>query len=159
MQITWNGCAFAALSLEDLHDVLALRQRVFIVEQDCAFNDIDGRDPQGYHLLGRDGQGQLMAYARILPPGIYFPERSIGRVVTAPEARGLGLGRRLMQEALRQLVQQFGPEPLRLAAQSHLQRFYGQSGFVTNGAEYIEDGIPHVPMLRDAVRTAAGVAP
>ena len=148
MQITWKWSVFSALSVDDLHAVLALRQRVFIVEQDCAYNDIDGRDPAGHHLLGRNSAGDLVAYARVLEPGDYFAERSIGRVVTAPEARGLGLGQQLMQEALRQVSEAFGPQPVRLAAQSHLQRFYGQQGFVTNGPEYLEDGIPHVPMLR-----------
>lgn len=148
MQIVWSWSTFAALSLDDLHDVIALRQRVFIVEQDCPYNDLDGRDRQAHHLLGRNSGGELMAYARVLPPGGHFAERSIGRVVTAPEARGMGLGQKLMHEALRQVQASFGPQPLRVSAQSHLQRFYRQQGFVTKGAEYLEDGIPHVPMVR-----------
>jgi ElaA protein len=140
---TWRS--FDALTPLELHDVLALRSAVFVVEQGCLFQDVDGLDLLARHLLARDERG-LAAYARILPPGARFETTSIGRVVVAPRARGVGLGRQLMEEALRG-VEAEGPVPIALSAQAHLERFYASLGFVA-GERYDEDGIPHVAMRR-----------
>lgn len=143
MQFDWRD--WRALDLDALYAVLALRQRVFVVEQRCPYLDADGRDPDSLHLLARR-DGALVGYLRVLPPTEVEPPR-IGRVVTAPEARGTGLGRPLMREGVRGARARHGPGPIRIEAQSHLAPFYGSLGFVVVGPEYDEDGIPHVPMV------------
>lgn len=142
----WRLRAFDALSLRELYALLRLRAAVFVVEQACVYQDVDGHDPDSLHLLGWRG-GLLAAYARILPAGVTFPEVSIGRVVTAPEARGGGLGRALMQQALAVCARRFPGAPVRIGAQAHLQDFYSGLGFVPASAPYDEDGIAHVEML------------
>lgn len=139
--------AFDELAPRELHDALALRQRVFVVEQACVYQDVDGKDPNALHLLGRDDHGALVAYARILPPGARFDVAAIGRVVIAPERRGEGLARTLMLEAIRVARDHHGPR-VALSAQAHLETFYASLGFVRVSDEYDEDGIPHVDMRR-----------
>lgn len=146
--VTWRCDPFAELSLRELYELLALRQRVFVVEQRCAFQDADGLDEPAWHLQGRGLEGALLAYARLLGPGVKYREASVGRVITAPEARGTGLGRELMRQAVARVEAVWGPGPIRIGAQAHLQRFYGEQGFVAEGALYDEDGIPHVEMVR-----------
>ena len=124
---------------------------VFIVEQNCAYLDADGRDAAAWHLLGwRDENGAptLAAYARIFEPGIRYAEASVGRVVTASEVRRSGAGRQLMSEALRRLENLAPGQPIRIAAQRYLESFYAGFGFRTVSAPYEEDGIIHVDMLR-----------
>lgn len=144
----WQWLRFNALSLADLYDALALRSRVFVVEQRSIYHDADGIDMQSWHLLGRNAQGQLQAYLRLVDPGARFDEPSIGRVVTAPECRGQGLGRELMLRGLAQCAQVWPGQAVRISAQSHLRGFYGDLGFVAQGDDYSEDDIPHVQMLR-----------
>lgn len=147
--VTWRLAPFEALSGRQVHDLLALRQRVFIVEQACVFQEIDGRDPLARHLFGLH-DGALVACARLLPATPEKP-RSIGRVATAPEARGQGLGRAIMQEALRVLRAEDGAAPVFLSAQAHLvERLYAPLGFQVVGAPYLEDDIPHVDMRLDS---------
>ena len=143
----WRSLPFAELTVDELYEILTLRQRVFVVEQTCPYLDCDGKDHQALHLLGRDDEGHLVAYARLLPPGASFDELSIGRVVTAPEVRRTGAGRELMREAIARTRAAFGPGPLRIGAQRYLERFYGELGFRVAGAPYDEDGIPHIEML------------
>ena len=139
---------FDDLSPRELHDALALRQRVFVVEQACIYQDLDGKDPDALHLLGRDDETDaLVAYARILPPGARFDVAAIGRVVVAPERRGEGLARALVLEAIRVARDHHGARAA-LSAQAHLEAFYASLGFVRVGDEYDEDGIPHVDMRR-----------
>ncbi len=140
-------CPFDALSGADVYDMLALRQRVFVVEQACAYLDADGLDRGARHLLLREG-GVLVAYTRVLAPGVRFPTVTIGRVVVAPERRGEALGLRVMRETIAAIEASEGPVPITLAAQAHLERFYGALGFVTISPRYDEDGIPHVDMRR-----------
>ena len=131
-QITWQWSRFQDLAPEHLHEIVRLREVVFVVEQKCAYLDADGRDPAAWHLLGwRDEAGarKLAAYARIFEPGIRYPEASVGRVVTAPETRGTGAGRQLMAEALRRLDGMAPGQPVRIAAQRYLERFYSSFGF------------------------------
>jgi len=139
--------AFDDLTPRQLHDALALRQRVFVVEQACVYQDVDGKDPSALHLLGSAEDGVLVAYARILPPGTRFDVAAIGRVVVAPERRGEGLARALMLEAIRIACDHHGPR-VALGAQAHLEAFYASLGFVRDGGVYDEDGIPHVDMRR-----------
>ena len=153
-QIEWQWADFAALDGHALYAMLALRSRVFVVEQQCIYEDIDGLDPQARHLLGwgraADGQRDLLACLRVLPPGLKFAEASLGRVVSAPQARGQGLGRALLQQALQGLAVQGVVPPIRIAAQHYLQQFYAGFGFVPCSGVYDEDGIPHLDMLRAA---------
>lgn len=147
--VDWRALPFDRLSARDLHDLLRLRQSVFIVEQNCVFAEIDGRDPLATHLLGhRDGI--LVACARMFAPGIVGAEASIGRVVTDRSVRGTGLGRPLMLEALRALEAIAPGAAVRLAAQAHLERFYASIGFERVGEAYLEDGMLHLDMVRPA---------
>jgi ElaA protein len=132
-----------------VHDVLRLRQEVFVVEQNCVFREIDGRDPLALHVLGRRGP-RLVAYARVFPPGVVGEEASIGRVLTDPSVRGAGLGRAVVAEAMRAIERLAPGAPIRLAAQIHLERFYESFGFVGIGEKYVDDGIVHLDMLRAA---------
>lgn len=143
----WHAVPFAELSLDELYDLLALRQLVFVVEQTCPYLDCDGKDRSAIHLLGRDAGGRLVAYARLLPPGTSFAEASIGRVVTHPDVRRTGAGRELMTEAIARTRTAFGPGSIRIGAQRYLERFYEELGFRIASAPYDEDGIPHVEML------------
>ena len=121
-----------------------------MVEQNCVFLDMDNSDPQAWHLLGWDvaDPARLLAYARCFGPGVKFAEASIGRVITAPAARGTGLGHALMHEAVSALQTHLGALPIRIGAQAHLHGFYEQHGFARTGEPYMEDGIPHIEMLR-----------
>lgn len=145
--IQWRCLPFDALHARTLYTLLRLRTEVFVMEQACVFQDMDGADPQCMHLLGEQGAG-LLAYARLVPAGLKFPEASIGRVVSEPARRGSGLGHALMREAVRQVHTLWGPRPIRIGAQAHLQPFYRQHGFEPEGPLYDEDGIPHIEMLR-----------
>ncbi len=138
---------FDRLTPRQVHDVLQLRSRVFVVEQRCAFLDVDGVDPSCWHGLGVR-KGVLVATARLVPPGLTFVEPSIGRVATSLEVRRTGAGRALMVSAIAQVGRLWPGQPIRIGAQRYLERFYGSLGFVVAGAPYDEDGIPHVEMLR-----------
>lgn len=145
--LRWRCLRFDELSLHGLYGLLALRSKVFVVEQACAYQDIDGADPDCLHLLG-ERDGMLLASARLVPAGLKFPEASIGRVVTEPVTRGSGLGHALMREAIARLQAHWGAQPIRIGAQAHLQAFYRQHGFLPDGEPYDEDGIEHVEMRR-----------
>jgi ElaA protein len=143
--LRWHDRAFDELSARELYAILVLRQRVFVVEQNCVYMDADGLDPQARHMWAEDGEAHEMhAYLRIIPAGVKYAEVSIGRVITAPEARGTGLGKELMRRGLAAV----GAVPVRIGAQAHLERFYGELGFVRASEEYQEDGIPHIEMVR-----------
>jgi ElaA protein len=144
--IQWTLATLRELGPEEVYQVVVLRQRVFIVEQTCAYLDCDGHDVSALHLLGRTDAGLLQAYARLLGPGMKYCEPSIGRVVVEPAARGVGVGRALVREAISRARDAFGA-PLRIGAQMHLERFYGSFGFVRSGNPYDENGIPHVCMI------------
>lgn len=151
-QTQWRCLPFAALSADTLYRLLRLRSEVFVVEQNCVFLDLDNLDQQCLHVLGEvvdaDGTPHLHASTRLVPPGVAFAEASIGRVVTAPAARGGGIGHALMAESVRLLEALWGPQPIRIGAQAHLERFYNRHGFVSDNKPYIEDGIPHLEMIR-----------
>jgi ElaA protein len=144
--LTWHDRAFAALTVHELYAILALRDRVFVVEQTCVYLEADGHDPACRHLWAADDDGAIHAYLRILPAGAKFAEASLGRVVVAPIARGTGLGRELMRRGLEAV----GPVAVRIAAQAYLERFYNELGFRRAGEPYDEDGISHVDMIRPA---------
>jgi ElaA protein len=149
MPLEFDWLPFDRLTGRQVHDVLQLRQRVFVVEQTCPYLDADGADPRCWHGLGVK-DGMLVATARIAPPGLKYVEPAIGRVVTAPEVRGTGLGRALMAEGVAGCARVWPGRAIRISAQAHLQRFYGHFGFETVSDTYLEDDIPHVEMLRKA---------
>ncbi|WP_133272116.1 GNAT family N-acetyltransferase [Hymenobacter radiodurans] len=148
MTLSWTSKQFNDLSLAELYELLQLRSEVFVVEQACAFQDIDGQDMAAYHLLGHTSDGKLAAYARLFDAGIAYEEVSIGRVIVAPAFRRFGLGQELMRQAIAHCEQHFAPQPIKIGAQQYLEKFYGGFGFVQCGEMYLEDGIPHIPMRR-----------
>ncbi len=161
--IRWRCAPFDQLTPREIHDLLQARSAAFVVEQNCVFLDIDGIDPQCWHVVGyanlgprrrgddeARGDTELVATARIVPPGTKFAEPSIGRVVTTSAVRGTGVGRALMQQAIAQAEKLWPRRAIRVAAQEHLEKFYGSLGFVATASRYVEDGIRHVDMLRPA---------
>lgn len=144
----WTWQRFQDLSLDDLYDALALRCRVFVLEQCCAYQDPDGVDRVAWHLLGRDEAGALQAYLRVVDPGVKFAEPSLGRVITAPAQRGSGLGRQLVAAGLARCDAAWPGQGNRISAQAHLARFYAGFGYRPVGESYLEDNIPHLEMLR-----------
>lgn len=153
--VRWQWSAFASLQPSELYAALALRAAVFVVEQRCVFLDPDGHDAKAHHLLGwlastACKHQALVAYLRVLPPRQKYPEPSIGRVITAPDYRGIGLSRELMQEAVARTRGTFAGFPIRIGAQQHLHRFYEGLGFTQASPPYDEDGITHIEMLLPA---------
>ena len=144
--MNWILKKFNELTPAELYDILQLRNEVFVVEQNCVYQDADNKDQSSYHLMGRDGD-KLIAYTRIIPPGIAYAEPSIGRVVTSPSARRTGAGRALMQRSIEVVHDLFGKQPLRIGAQLYLRDFYVSLGFRQTGDIYLEDGIEHIEML------------
>ncbi len=144
----WRVLPFASLSLAELYAVLQLRTEVFVLEQNCVFQDMDGADTHALHVLGTDDNGALMGYARLFPAGVKFVEASIGRVVTHSHVRGSGMGHVLVQQAVDAVTGAWGAQPIRIGAQAHLKNFYQRHGFLDMGKPYIEDGIDHLEMLR-----------
>ena len=148
MTISYTSKPFAALTVHELHDLLRLRTDIFVVEQACAYAEIDGRDPDALHILGRNTTGELIAYARVLPPeGDGLPH--VGRVVVRVDHRGHGAAASLMEHALELLSLKYGSRRSELAAQAHLEKFYARFGYVRQGPDYPWDGIPHVDMRRE----------
>ncbi len=148
--LQWQFLRFEGLSVHQLYALLQLRTEVFVMEQNCAFQDMDGADDQAMHLLGTQG-GKLLTYARCFNAGIKFKEASIGRVITHTSLRGTGAGHALMQQAVNSMKIVWGAQPIRIGAQARLEKFYTQHGFAVASAPYIEDGIPHIEMLRAKV--------
>lgn len=144
--LSWRCLAFEELTSADLYEALDLRIRVFVVEQNCPFRETDGLDRQALHLLG-EREGRVLAVARLLAPGVAFPEASIGRVASCPDARGQGHGRALMAQAIKECEARW-PGPIQIGAQRYLERFYESFGFAQHGEPYLEDGIPHIHMIR-----------
>lgn len=144
--LVWHWWRFHDLGVDRLYDLLALRCQVFILEQG-PYQDLDGLDRHSTHLLGRHATGALHAYLRVVDPGHKYSEPSIGRVITAPEVRGTGLGHGLIREGVRRCHLAWPGQDIRISAQTHLQPFYAHVGFVGEGEEYLEDNIPHRQML------------
>jgi ElaA protein len=150
--IEWQWCSFDELSAQQLYAVLAAREAVFVVEQACAYQELDGLDLDARHLVGWSN-AEVAAYLRVLNPGTRFAEPSIGRVLTARSHRGTGIGRTLVAMSLDYLDHHFPAHAVRISAQTHLQPFYSSLGFAVVSGQYLEDGIPHVEMLRPARRS------
>ncbi len=146
MDIEWRCVSFDKLTPIELYEIMKLRSRVFVVEQNCLFLDADDKDQYSFHLSGWNGDN-LLAYARLLPPATAYPQMSIGRVVGTPEHRNTGIGRKLMQRAIEMCCQLFGKGNIKIGAQLYLKKFYGSFGFRQTGEIYLEDGIEHIHMI------------
>jgi len=145
--IIWVLKEFNNLAPAELYSILRLRNEVFIVEQNCPYQDLDNKDLEAWHLMGME-KDKLMAYSRLLAPGISYSESSIGRIVSSPVARKTGMGKKLMQESIEQIRILFQTDTIRIGAQLYLKSFYEFFGFVQDGNIYLEDNIPHIIMLR-----------
>jgi len=146
MQLTWILKEFSALSPAELYAIIRLRNEVFVIEQNCIYQDADNKDQLSLHLCGWAGD-ELVAYTRLIPPGVSYAESAIGRVVTAPAHRKSGLGRELMQVSIKKTFQAFNTGTIKISAQVYLKKFYQSLGFEQCSEDYLEDGIPHIMML------------
>ena len=149
MQIQWLLKKFEELSPYQVYAMLQLRNEVFVVEQHCVFQDADDKDQLSYHFLGFN-DNKLVAYTRIVPAGVIYEQASIGRVVTSPSVRRSGAGRQLMQHSIQTVYNLFGTVPIKIGAQLYLKKFYESLGFVQISEVYLEDGIEHIYMLKEA---------
>ena len=148
-EIIWSCLRFDDLSTEDLYQILQLRAEIFVVEQDCAYQDVDDFDQEGLHLTGQlsdDDEAQLVSYSRLLPPGAKYEGASIGRVITKKSARGGGVGKALILNSLALCKEHWPGKVITISAQLYLQTFYSDLGFETDSEPYDEDGIPHIRM-------------
>lgn len=145
----WKSLAFSELTLDELYELLKLRVDVFVVEQNCPYPELDNKDrhSQTQHLLGVDGQGVIQAYARVLAPGVSYPDASIGRVIVSEAVRGGGVAHILMQKAISISTKKWPEHNIQLGGQEHLKGFYQKLGFEPVSEMYLEDGIPHLDML------------
>ncbi len=146
MQIKWVYKTFNTLEPAELYAIMQLRNEVFVIEQNCVYQDADGKDAASWHLMGWD-ENNLAAYCRILPPGLAFEEASIGRVVSSPRYRKTGCGREMMNVAIGKTLIQFNTKKIQIGAQLYLKNFYGSLGFKKVSEVYLEDGIEHIEML------------
>jgi ElaA protein len=137
--------SFDGLSTKELYDILALRNEVFIVEQNCPYQDLDAKDDEALHLTGFN-KSELVSYARLLKPGVSYKEAAIGRVVVSPKHRGKNYGLELMKQAIDDSLKSFDTKVIVISAQKYLEKFYTDLGFVTESEVYSEDDIPHIKM-------------
>jgi ElaA protein len=144
--LNWKAKSFNELNNYELYEILKLRCKVFAVEQNCVYLDMDDKDQKSIHVLGFEDD-VLIAYSRLLPSGVSYKEAAIGRVVTNPDYRRRGAGKELMQQSIDRLYEVLGRQPIRIGAQCYLKAFYESFGFSISSDEYLEDGIPHVEMV------------
>jgi ElaA protein len=147
MDLQWKIKRFEALSTKELYRMLQLRSEVFVVEQNCVYQDIDGKDQKALHLIGEDN-GQTVAYARLFKPKDYFNEASIGRVVVKQSYREKKLGHILIREAIQAIKIHFNETKITISAQQYLKKFYESQGFLQTSEMYLEDDIPHIEMKK-----------
>jgi len=147
MELKWKIKPFEALTVHELYDLLKLRSEIFVVEQNCVYLDLDGKDKKALHLIG-EYDGKIVAYARLFDAGISFDNTSIGRVVVDANYRDKKWGHTLMQEAIAGIKSNFGKEEITIGAQLYLKKFYESHGFVQISEMYLEDDIPHIHMNR-----------
>ncbi len=148
MKIQWKIKSFEDLSVNELYDFLRVRSEIFVVEQNCVYLDLDGKDKVAMHLLG-EYEGKIVAYSRLFKPGIFFENASIGRVVVDANYRNRKWGHDLMREAISGIKKHFGESKITIGAQLYLKKFYESHGFVQTSEMYLEDDIPHIEMKRE----------
>jgi len=137
---------FNKLSLEELYYLLQLRSEVFVVEQNCVYQDVDGKDQKAFHIIGKK-DNIIIAYTRLFNKGDYFKEASIGRVVVAKNLRHFNYGSEIMEASIDAIKKNFNTNEIKISAQLYLKGFYNSFGFKTTGSSYLEDGIPHIAMI------------
>ncbi|MBL4625011.1 MAG: GNAT family N-acetyltransferase [Flavobacteriales bacterium] len=147
MNISWHSKRFNDLTNIELYNILALRTEVFVVEQNCPYQECDGNDEVAIHFYGM-ADNKIVAYARVLPARVNYETCSIGRVVTSPSIRGKGIGYELMTKAIDCCTNSFGESNITISAQEHLEKYYGKLGFIKASEMYLEDDIPHIKMIR-----------
>jgi len=147
MAIKWMLIKFDDLTALELYKIMQLRNEVFVVEQNCVYQDADNKDIEGFHFMGWEDD-KLVAYTRLLPPGLSYKEPSIGRVVTSPSARKNGLGRELMIQSIDRIHKIYGELPIKIGAQFYLKKFYASLGFEQTSDIYLEDNIEHIEMVK-----------
>jgi len=147
MDLYFSIKSFDELSTTELYKILRLRAAVFVVEQDCVYQDVDDKDQKALHVIGVKNN-EVIAYTRIFDAGDYFDFPSIGRVVVAQNQRKYGYGHLLIKESILAIQNRFGSMPIKISAQTYLEKFYNSHGFNQVGEEYLEDGIPHIAMIR-----------
>ncbi|WP_282122549.1 GNAT family N-acetyltransferase [Algibacter mikhailovii] len=140
---------FEALTKQELYALLQLRSEVFVVEQDCVYQDLDGKDDKALHILGFKDE-KLVAYTRVFKPGVYFNEASIGRVVVAKNQRHHKYGYEIMEASKKAIETYYNETTIKISAQCYLVQFYNNVGFKSIGKEYLEDGIPHIAMIKNS---------
>ena len=150
MKINWVVKKWSALIANEIYFILRLRSEVFVVEQDCVYQDIDKKDLEAIHIMGYF-ENKLIAYSRIFNKKEYFKETSFGRAIVKEKYRGTGLGHELVAKSLVEIKNNYGTNTVKISAQAHLKKFYSEHGFVTKGKEYLEDGIPHVAMYLNII--------
>jgi len=148
MNLEWKIKRFEALTIDDLYNLLQLRSEVFVVEQNCVYQDIDGKDQKALHLIGED-KDKIVAYARLFKPSDYFEQASIGRVVVKETSRSNKLGHILMREAIQAIETHFSATKITISAQLYLKNFYESHGFIQTSEMYLEDDIPHIEMKKE----------
>jgi ElaA protein len=139
--------SFSEFSIDELYDVLQLRSEVFVVEQDCVYQDLDGKDKKALHVIGTNDEGNVVAYTRLFDAGDYFEKASIGRVVVSDKARAFGYGHDIMKASITAIEAHYNTKNIKISAQTYLKKFYESHGFAQIGEEYLEDGIPHIAMV------------
>ncbi len=152
IKIQWQWKTFNELSLNELYDIMKVRQTVFVLEQDCIYQDLDDLDQKSWHLTGWNNSAstspQLVAYLRVVFPNYKYQEPSIGRVLTIQKFRGQGLGKELLNQALLKIAQEYPNQAIKISAQQHLHNLYAQFGFTQSSEPYDEDGIMHIEMQK-----------
>ena len=147
MEISWSWKRFEEISGVEMHELLSLRQAVFIVEQQCIYQDIDEWDSQAWHLSGRDQTGKLIAYARITFPNTKSENPTLGRILVDSKNRRLGLGRETVKQCIQKCVLEYPDKPIRISAQTYLLTFYEAFGFESVGQPYDDEGVKHIDMV------------
>ncbi len=148
-KIVWETKHFNDLTVNEFWEILYLRTEIFVVEQDCPYQEVDEKDRQSFHLFGRAENGKVIAVSRIVPKGISYSEISIGRVALKKEFRGQGIADEMMLETFRFIEKELGQQAIRISAQQYLISYYGKHGFEQVGEMYLEDNIPHIEMLKN----------
>lgn len=150
-KLEWSVKSWEQLSKDDLYQLLALRSEVFVVEQNCVFQDMDFKDQKALHVLGKDANAELKAYSRIFAKDQYYKDfQSVGRIVTEGKSRNSGYGVELLEFSIRACEENFGTDQIKIGAQKYLTNFYEKFGFKEIGEDYMEDGIPHCIMIKGA---------
>ena len=147
-KLHWKVSSFNEFTVDELYDLLQLMSQVFVVEQDCVYLDQDGKDKKALHVLGFKGK-KICAYARLFNKGDYFDACSIGRVIVAEDERRYAYGHSLMNESIKAIKEHYEEDHIKISAQKYLKKFYESHGFIQTGEEYLEDGIPHIGMIKE----------